>query len=426
MNQSLLKQLIKGPRAFTAAQAIPEKELYYEEKAHFMIGQAIDCYITQGEEEFSKIYYKADSNCKPKSDKIKSIIKQAFDRFALYVIEEDLITGIPSKETVADLLTIDTWNQYVWEACESDQFYMNRSKPSWQYTNDKGQLVEDGRLKTVRDDKMVDYVHDLFKSLGKQILSEDESVLVGAIIMSLTTHPNTCEYINPTNLEDDDIDIYFQLPIFFDYSNHEVLVGQTNYRIGYENPEEAPEEIVNSCKLLLDMLIVNNTRQTIQPIDIKTTMYEPYNFLFVVKDRRYDIQGVHYTYGINKEIQTRKKEVSSDELAWKGYTQLPFKFIVESNQLQFVGNPLIFTMGESMYTTGFYGRPGGNTFIQTMNKLHDNTDMANYYGEIKGVKQLFEDYNYYIVNSFTKRREIAECGEFIMEWSKSNPVIKNQ
>ncbi len=408
MNQSLLKTLIKGPHAFIAAQQVSEKELYYEEKSHFLVGQAIDCYLTQGEEEFNNQYHIADNNCKPKSDTIKSMIKYAFDKFLPYLLHEGLIEKLPTKEAIPQILHCERWNELLYEACNEAEYYMNRKKPTWE---------EDNRSEAIKKDKMVDYVYDLFKSLGKQILTDEENTLISSIIMSFTTHPNTKDYFNP-DLEDD-IHIYFQLPIYFTYNNREAIVksnlaGNRLYKIGSEKEDSSDleEEFEVDCKMLLDILIVNYTQSIIIPVDVKTTMYEPYNFLYAFKERRYDIQGAYYTYGLLKTLVQRN---------WNDFYIKDFEFLVESNNPAIVGNPLVHVMGNSTMEMGFYGRPEGDMFLTIQKRLSNYCDTSVHYGEVKGIKQLFEDYKFYTNNGFTRRREINDNGKFRMEWSKIYP-----
>jgi hypothetical protein len=54
LSQSNAKALEQGPGAYLAATD-PEKKLYYEEpKDYFILGSAVDTFLTQGQEAFER------------------------------------------------------------------------------------------------------------------------------------------------------------------------------------------------------------------------------------------------------------------------------------------------------------------------------------------------------------------------------------
>ena len=95
------------------------------------------------------------------------------------------------------------------------------------------------------------------------------------------------------------------------------------------------------CKALLDMVVIDDELQTVQPIDIKTTGEYPENFHRVAKRFRYDIQAAFYTLALS--------------YAYPEYTILPFQFLVESTVASAIGTPLLYTCTESDLLIGRYG-----------------------------------------------------------------------
>lgn len=71
-------------------------------------------------------------------------------------------------------------------------------------------------------------------------------------------------------------------------------------------------------KIMPDLLVVNHSVKTIQPVDLKTSSQPAYNFAESFIKYRYDIQAELYTDVIEKII-------SEDEL-YKDYTVLPYLF----------------------------------------------------------------------------------------------------
>lgn len=389
MNQSLLKKLMKGPAAFIAAQQEPEQKLYYEEKGHFIIGKAVDCFITEGQEEFEKLYFTTKAGNKP-SPKIMSIIKYAFDRL------------IEQYNTIQDELVFETpqWNILLHNSCTINEYFLNRAKPIWE---------EDGRLQTIKKDtNYITYLKSLLDAQGKQILSEDESNIVSGIIMSLTTHPYIKDYFNPIN---ENVDIIMQLPIYFTYKWDEKIEVYDEELGEIEKDEEHEED----CKGLLDVCIIDHNAKTIQPIDIKTGAGEPFWFISQLNQFDYQIQAKYYSLAL--EQWKNKILLGQYESLLKDYTILPFKFIVESTNIALQGNPLVFVCTEQLLDLGLNGRP--EMIVRLENDLFNDYIV---YHEIKGIKQLFSDYVYYKENGFNKRREIKEGNHFNLDYHGAIPI----
>jgi hypothetical protein len=378
MNQSLLKKLISGPLSFTAAKQEPEKKLYYEEKGHFIVGGAVDCNLTQGEEAFKTEYHLTEETLKKPSDVIMSIINMAFDEFLPILNKGEMNTN----EFFNAINSHDIWNSLLHNACNNHNYYMNRKKETWQ---------EDGRIDTVKKTNYDTYLKSLIDAIGKQILSGEETHIVNSMIMSFKTHPNTAKYFDENLYNNNDIDIYYQLPIYFEFFNVD-------------------------CKALLDLTIVNHKDKTIRPLDIKTTRFEPYYFLSALKEGRYDIQAVFY----------RAALLSLTKIGGKleGYVVLPFQFLVETTTSAMIGTPLVFTCSDDILSVGYNGIPKMYNFLQSQETNPIGNTIT--YKETKGLRQLFDDYQYYEAFGYEKRREVRRNGEFLLKWHEIEPLIPTQ
>jgi hypothetical protein len=73
VNQSYLKNLIKGVDHLGK----DEKTMYYEEKGHFIIGSAVDVWLTQGVANYNAQYFTAGE--KKPSPTMMSITQMIFD-----------------------------------------------------------------------------------------------------------------------------------------------------------------------------------------------------------------------------------------------------------------------------------------------------------------------------------------------------------
>lgn len=235
ISQSELKLLL-GPVP-SLLQTVENPDLYFEEKQHFIIGDAVDCQLTRGLEEFNSSFYVSNLENKP-SDKIKSIVNQVFDHVKEVYNPIGLITEY------ADAI-LDACNDHEYQTRWGDQLRINKITEAWEY------------WESLKD------------AQGKIVLSQEDESLINSIIMSFRTHPHTKDYFTAR----DGVEIHYQLPIFFTHKDIE-------------------------CKSLLDMVIVNHNDKTIQPIDIKTMGDKNVYFSKSMRQRRYDIQAAFYTLAI--------------------------------------------------------------------------------------------------------------------------------
>lgn len=96
-------------------------------------------------------------------------------------------------------------------------------------------------------------------------------------------------------------------------------------------------------KALLDKVIVDHIKKTIQPYDIKTTGES--NFMTAFGSWRYDLQGAFYTDALHYWMKQQGLE---------GYTILPFIFIVCFTNDRGIP-PQMWSMGQYDYYAGRYG-----------------------------------------------------------------------
>lgn len=265
VNQSLLKRLEKGVHNYLGNKK-SEKELYYTEKGHFIIGSAVDTILTGEENQFEKDYYVSELDKKP-SEVEMSIIQKVFDE----VVWDNNSFLEDFKEQIEQSILFHNW------------------QPNWKIETKINKIVEIGS----------DYFEDLKQGYGKQILSTEEYSLINNIVLSLTTNPRTNKYFNRQQLCNTDlINVYYQLPIYFTYNEID-------------------------CKALLDLLILIRNEKgeivSIQGFDLKTTSTNTIDFANNVKKYRYDIQASWYMEAIKQLFVTKEH-----------YNLKPFTFIVES------------------------------------------------------------------------------------------------
>lgn len=372
INQSLLKTLIQGPGAFQAALGTPSKELYYEEKGHFVIGSGVDTILTQGREVFKELYHVENSMSKKPSDTIMSIVQMAFNNF----VEAD-----PSNETLITeqgFSLSEHWNAALHIALGNHSYYDNEAKPTWQ---------ADGRLNRLIKGGANDYFHALLEGYGKQIISGNEGMVIESIVKSLKENDRTAICFMDEDQLPEDIDIYHQVALYFDHL-------------------DVP------CKILIDILLVNHARKFIFPIDAKTLGQETVNFPIQVRARRYDFQGSFYTTGIEKALFERFPEL-------KGYIIQPFRFVAETTMVGKQGSPLVFACTPELLAIGRQGRPelyyqafGEFKAVDAAESMPD-VPYTMVIAEIKGFEQLLDDYKWYEENGWKERRKVVENGGFL-------------
>jgi hypothetical protein len=350
VSQSYLKTLLKGVDYLGE----DEKKMYYEEKGHFIIGSAVDVWLTQGKENFDLQYFVFEG-IKP-SDTLMSIAQQVFDSACF---DDNAPEG-----------DMHQYSSYVLEAIEAHNY-----QPNWK---------EDTRINKVMEGCFT-YFEQLKLAFGKQILSSIEMQLVYNIVMSLQSGRFTNLYFKDSK----DIDIYYQTPIYFEV-------------------EGVP------CKALIDMLIVNRADKTISPIDIKTIGNNVKEFPHAVKNRGYNIQGSFYTQAllellIGNATSTIEMKLTSE------YVILDFKFLVETTVYKTnaitgetkynTGKPLCYVLSSAQNMLGKYGRPALTQDVAIVGGIYS---FPITYQPIKGFYDAINLYKWHLENGFEYDKEAIE------------------
>lgn len=349
MNQSLLKLLTKGVSYFNENLTEEQSELYFEEKEHFLIGSAVDCKLTEGDEVFNARYYSTDDSKKP-SDTIMSIIRMVFDDYkANYSNGDFFCTDLAHDELYEAIISSIEFHQY---------------QPKWGIPAKYKKVITDGSA----------YWNELVLSQGKTILSSDQYNLVNNIVDNLLHHPHTARIFSLA-VDSYDYDIVYQFPIFFEYNG--VL-----------------------CKGLLDMVFIDHINKTIAPVDLKTLFDYTVNFPATVRKRRYDFQASFYTEGI--KLNKPQLEVIINRPIGD-YTFKPFTFIIESTKKP--GNPLVFVCDDELIDIGKYGF--NELHYYTIDTTTSNTQSV-YSKPHMGFDQAIELYKWHLENGFSKDRVVAE------------------
>ena len=172
----------------------------------------------------------------------------------------------------------------------------------------------------------------------KRILSKDEFDIVVKCKELIEANKFTKAYFVPEN---SNIEILYQVPIYFKYKDID-------------------------CKALLDGIVIDHENKTIQPYDLKTTKnISEFSVSYMMYG--YYSQCALYEVAIQTDSSPVKKYID------KGYTILDFKFIAVENKLSSTYPAIIFNTSKADREKGLKG--------------------GEYKGKFyKGIDQLIEDY----------------------------------
>lgn len=350
-SQSSLKLLLAGLELYKSRNTEEgDKRLHYEEKGHFVLGDAVDTYMTLGKEAFETEFHIGDS-AKP-SPLIMSMVQHVFDSFNLIEGEN----GIDENLRFSDL------SDFIESAIEAHAY-----QPKWKMETKIAAVIRDGSA----------YFQSLIESMGKRVLSEEEGNTVMSIAMAFKSHPHTREYFNPSNLN---VDIYYQVPIY-------------------------SEVCGVASKALLDMVIIDHKEKTIRICDVKTVGDYVMKFPGHLDHRRYDIQGAWYTRHLtNLWAGIANSPVLTKDIVAKAldYSLEPFQFLVESTTRP--GTPMIFELSYELMDRGANGKSPLRV---------EGRDKSNEIGffETKswdGYMQAINEYKWYEENGWEIDRKIIE------------------
>lgn len=365
-SQSFLKALLNGVDFINHNN---EKELYYEEKGHFIIGSGADIQLTQGQIEFDKQYHQF-RNKKP-SAAIMSIVTKIF---------EDLSDGVEDMDSIVYPKLSDLENEIL-ESCEYHDYSRKMLAPT-----KINKILKEGE----------DYYNELIESNGKQIISEIEGQIISNIVMSFKSHKHTSKYFQ----EGEGLDIFYQVPIYFSQNGVD-------------------------CKVLLDKVIIDHNKKTIQPIDIKTMSGATRTFPVALRRFRYDIQASFYTLGLNTLLfgEGASTPVEGFEKVTAEYKMLPFKFIVETTDYKenkltgdinyYQGTPLVYRLDNYVLEMGAKGRPELEVFADD----DVSQDFPIVFKEVEGWTQALSLYKWYEENGYEYDKDVAKNnGELLITY----------
>lgn len=328
MNQSALKIILQqGVQSFIAQQqeVLHTDELYYEEKEHFLIGKAVDCLLTEGEDVFKERYFWSKMTKKP-TDVEMSIIKMVFDNAIMS--ENELLDSSEEEEGKEDIWKFATHRQHIYEACDYHKYYMNRRRPTAKDIEENPNFlnwyeIDNSRFSALTKSGLTEaYWNELIAADGKQILSDKQYTLIQMVYQSFITHKHTAFIFSE---EDEDVDTIYQLPMYFNFEGVE-------------------------CKILPDIIRIKHSTRKIMPIDGKTIGKGILKFCNDFTIRRYDIQGAFYDYGIRQNLGIISNLIRKDI---RDYEISNFAFIVESTV--YPGTPMIFPMSDDLMVIGKQG-----------------------------------------------------------------------
>ena len=332
-----------------------EGEAAYKEKRGIILGSAIDTILTGEDDAFSKKYYISQLDNKP-SETEMNIVRMVFD-----ILTSD------NEFKVEDCQPLSEYGVIIQKAIEAFNW-----QSRWKLETRIKKIIEVGS----------EYFMDLVKSYGKQVLSQGEFFIVNDVVNSLQTNPRTEKYFDRESYaRAENIDVYYQLPIYFTYRGLE-------------------------CKVLLDMVFVYKNPKTgliesIKPVDLKTMSGNTINFPSHLRMFRYDIQSSFYTFALTKRFKMFEKNIALR----------PFEFVVESTTN--IGHPLVFKVSKSLLEIGRYGRKE----LRSTDLNSNAADDIFLSKEIKGFEQLLEDYMYYSKTGWKEEKVITNNdGVLEIDW----------
>ena len=197
VSQSKLKLLTVSAQAF---QEVKEPEMFFEEKEHFLIGSAVDDYITMGAEYFQETYY-VSQRSKP-SDVIMSIIQQVFaTRVSDSIFDNDLLPAIES----------------------------HNYQPNWKPDTKIAKISIEGES----------YWSELLQSEGKTVISIEQQLIINKVLNDLFNNRFTERYFRDSK----NTTTYYQLPIYFEFDGVQCKALLDMVIVDHENQSIMPIDI---------------------------------------------------------------------------------------------------------------------------------------------------------------------------------------
>ena len=354
---------------------------------HFLIGSAVDCILTAGEEHFKSTYYVSQLEKKPSEavvDIINRVHQEVLTDYVEYVnsvstLEPTTDWSEEGEEAEESASVVDTFSEFAGELNEYETYILSACEevgwqPRWGAEAKLKNIIEPG----------AEYFKDVCNSFGKIILSATQNNTIQSIVLSLKTNPRTKRFFDLEALDLlEGVEVYYQFPIYFEHKGVE-------------------------CKALLDMVVVvrelTGRITSVTGIDLKTMNGNTMNFIHSVKARRYDIQAAWYSLALIDHFAL-----------WNNKDVLrPFMFVVESTS--FIGKPVTFIASEALLNMGRVGKKA-ITLVDTnlFDELSTNTVLRQ---PVLGYEQLLDMYIYHTENGFDEERELKEAGinPLILDW----------
>lgn len=292
VSQSELKLLAYSPQSYFNKQARSAND----QKDYFTVGSIVDTLINT-DEDFDARYFVVDDHIVP-AGKMKEM--------ANFFLDTDADIDVP-------------------ENLKSAQQFVGY-QPTW----------GEAAVKKWFDAEAKEYVSIIRENAGKQVITASQQIQGEIIANSLKNGEYTAKYCNPDF--NPEVNMYYQVEIYFEVTVKNTVTGKF--------------EAVK-CKSCLDVVIEDPVKKTLMPVDIKTTGKDVREFRKSAKDLRYDIQGASYTLAL--EYLTKGMATTNKLVSWTDYTILPFVFVVETTDLQKVGNPLPYVMSQTDLICGMHG-----------------------------------------------------------------------
>lgn len=194
VSQSQLKALLVGVGVFNKVEDD-------DEKVHFLLGDAVDMWLTQGKEEFENSYY--ISTIKKPSDTIVKIVNRIFE-------------GYPYDENPRDYFDA------LLEACNHYEYQSN-----WKDETKINKISLEGQ----------DYWNELIEADGRPIIDVEQYSIVKSIVNTLTTHEFTKDIFDTQDK------VYGQLAIYFNYTDIECKALLDRVHVNHKNKTIQPYDL---------------------------------------------------------------------------------------------------------------------------------------------------------------------------------------
>jgi len=318
LNQSTLKSLLNGLNGYK--NYIAKKD---EQRSYLNIGSAVDTILTQGSEEFYNQFFVSKLDSLPSTTEM-IILTEIFKNTSC----KDCTLSQLTDDEIAPVIIQSEW------------------QPKWKL---------DTKIQKIRN-LGEEYYNELVLSKDKIILSDSEFNTIENMVNYLRTSENTKKYFDENlYVNNDDFDIYYQLPILFIYRDM-------------------------MCKALLDIVIHDKKKRMVHPIDLKTTSKPILSFPNEVKHYRYDIQASFYTKAL--QFYFPKDHVTT------------FEFVVSSTaEPQF---PVVFKVSPQLIDIA---KNGKEPLIYKKTQIRD---------KVIGFDQLIDEYLWYMEHSFEVERRLVQ------------------